>query len=191
MTPQQQFWNWFQANEASLRTVVDQPEGLGKVFAKLAEVDANLTCEVGKLSEGQFDFVVSCGGISEGIPAVQALCAAAPAIPDWQVTAFKQPKNMDWSIRLGEMEINPLEVRAWFDDEDPNRVDVALLFPAYDEEWHDAFGNITFILLDNLIGEYGVMTRIGGVEFGAIEDAADPGSLVTLEELKAVIEKGN
>ena len=65
---------------------------------------------------------------------------------------------------------------------------IHLQFFIKDYDVHDQrYGQIAFILLDNLIGEYFVMTKIGSIDFQRLESDKDLTKLIRLTNIDSVI----
>ena len=95
-TPEQEFWNWFQANEETLYTFTpdlnkDTAEMFGGVHAELRKIHPCLRFEFGFVLEegGKKELVISAGGYPEAFPAVERLFAQAPKLDRWFWTKFK------------------------------------------------------------------------------------------------------
>ena len=181
------FWNWFSANEGQIKGIMDDNSIADEFAEELMKMDPELRFEIGRLEGGVYDFVISCGGIKAGIPAVEQLYESAPNIPGWKFTKFKQPRPFEDKIRLGDFEFDPDSVKAMY-QYNGYKTDVYLFFNDYDPEEDELFGNLTFIILDSLLGELIVMHKIGYIEYAGMEDAEDSTQLISLKKLKSIIE---
>jgi hypothetical protein len=165
-SPEDRFWSWFVANSDRIhRFESDQ----NRVFADLAQAferysgkrDA-LVFAIGKEENGVRDFVVSADGISSRFSAVKRLVAAAPSMPAWTVTAFRQPEALG-SVNFRGMTLSTDAI--WYRvDGRGAKTDLTLFVPGLTaENKHEVMG-AAFILLDALLGEYVTETRVGAIE---------------------------
>jgi hypothetical protein len=164
VTPEQKFWTWFRQSEALL---FDFERDRDRIFAALttalAAVAADLTFEVGPRIDGRRDFVISAGGIRSAFAAVEALTAAAPVLPNWNVIAFR-PRRAAMTITFGGRTVRPDEVEFCLLS-NGRELGIYLFFDGYRESERTIWGQIGFLLLDQALGEYDVATKVGPIEF--------------------------
>lgn len=190
------FWETFgealeQLRDAQLGELPEQGERLLSTYRKrLQEIDTNLTLNFERVSdEGTVELVFGCDGYPESIHNVLNLVDSAPSINGIQIKAFNdrydpvpQIVNMGgeicdindyWcSLRLinGRLEL------AIYLDEAPQILDM------------DPRVEAVMILLDALIGEYEIMTRIWALDwFDLPVDPLDYG-LIPLVELRSAFD---
>jgi hypothetical protein len=171
------FWKWFTENEARYRNFeVNGPEQdalFGVLDHELGRVAKGLQFAFDGGGDGTREFVISADGDRDRIPAVQKLAEAAPALPGWKIVAFRPRLSSpgDLSLHVPDVEISVSNV--WFMlQAEGDRIHVALGIPG--AEGRDEKDNyvIAFLLLDNLLGEYDVMTRVG--QIACYPPPADP-----------------
>lgn len=163
--PEQKFWDWFLRNQQSLfHFEKDQETLFRELAASMARVDDHLRFELGPVTDGKREFVISAGGIKDAFPAVIALASAAPPLDLWTITPFR-PRRTDISaIQIGPVTVDPRDVSFTMT---PNihQVDITLYFGGtgdYDRELH---GHIGFLLLDESLGEFDVEMLVGRIDF--------------------------
>lgn len=163
---EQHFWSWFAANSARLLAFEqDQERVFAELGAALARVAPGLTFEFGPAGPMR-EFVVSADGQRALFPAVQVLVAAAPALPGWEIKAFRQPKGTDLTIGYGELELSPEQI--WFRAEPHGeRTGLTLYVRGLERLDADFVRQASFLLLDAALGEYTVETRIGYIAWAA------------------------
>ena len=169
-TPEANFWSWFQRNEARL---FDLEQDLEQIFDELSaamqNVNADLTFEFSPVREdGKREFVISAGGIKAAFPAVEALYEAAPTLNRWQWVKFRPRQSERTDITFGERTI-PFEEVHYLMAKDYDKIGIVLFFDGYSEEERSVFGNIGYLYLDQVLGEYAVETQIGFIEFHSRE----------------------
>lgn len=174
------FWEWFAKNEASLFEFErDQERVFAGLSRAMARVHPSLTFAFGPAEEdGTREFVISADGIREAFPAVEALAAAAPALPRWRWIRFR-PRQGPIDLRVGGRAFGRDDVRyVLIEDSRPGRVGVLLLMDGYSEEDERTFLQAGFLMLDAMLGEYDVETRVGAIELDSFHsghmDASRP-----------------
>lgn len=165
-SPENEFWRWFEANETSLFDFEGHQE---RIFTALTEelqrVHPDLTFELSVAVEnGVREFVISADGIRDAFPAVEALHAAAPALPRWRWIRFR-PRRGPSDIQIADRVIRAEDVRyVLYQDEEPGKLGILLFMEGYTEEEHNLYGQVGFLMLDGALGEYDVETRVGGID---------------------------
>ncbi len=184
-TKQQKFWAWFGRNtERLFHFESDQEAIFDELGAALEKVHVGLTFEVGPVQDGKREFIVSADGIRELFPAVRALVAAAPDLPQWVIIPFRPPKDLSFSIDMGGTTLLPTDI--WFSAEpDGERVGLHLFIRGLNEANSDLLGGASFILLDNALGEYVVETRVGFIERLPLPDEPQAFGLQPFEVIRS------
>lgn len=165
---EQVFWRWFAENSATyLRFEPGAPNQsavLNQLGKQLERVNRHLKFEIGlKPDSAGRELVISADGRQEAFPAVQALVAAAPALPDWEITAFRQRQNLgDVSLQIEGVEYSPESL--WFTLRPEGEViGVDLYLKGVADPTSEATLMVCFLMLDIALGEYDVETRVGTI----------------------------
>ncbi len=163
-TREERFWEWFGRNSDDLAAVTDCRERVcDSLAAQMRKIDKNLTFAFGPAVDGRREFIVSADGIRAAIPAVKKLVEAAPSLPGWSIIAFRPPGDLG-SVSLGGRELGPDDI--WFSSQESDGlVHLALYIRDLSRETFRPLAQGAFILLDHCLGEYAVMTRVGGIDF--------------------------
>ncbi|MCK9800766.1 hypothetical protein M1B34_24570 [Pseudomonas sp. MAFF 302030] len=158
------FWDWFTRQEARLFAFEFPDEPLLDELAKaLSHVAPELTFELGPITDGKREFVISAGGILEAFPAVESLHRCAPDLPRWHWTAFRQRMQTLYDLGMGEHRVSADDVHYLLAADEP-KVGIALFFDDYHEERHSEFQQLAYLFLDQALGEYAVETQVGFIE---------------------------
>jgi hypothetical protein len=177
----------------------DGLQRIGRVVQTLrdaaADIDPLLTVEVDQVPAGDsavLRIAISCNHDPDGIEAVQALVAAAPAMPPRvRVCAFAQPTPREMAHELASLEILGQEVpvqQVRFLAEPstaaPGTFDVACFVPNAAVTEMDPQGIpgalVADIMLSMGIGELRAMTRVTSMGV-AVTDQPPPGALQAWE----------
>lgn len=185
-TPEQNFWKWFQENEAVLFDFEkDQERMFDKLLTQMHRVQPNLTFEFGPKENGRREFIISADGIKEAFPKVESLYASAPALPRWKFVKFR-PRREPFDISYAGVNVVAKSVRVDAERQG-QKADVTVFVPNYSKAQNRAYSAIVFLLLDQALGEYDVETRVGAIE---IEDLAEaPSRAGSLEDLQRTFDR--
>jgi hypothetical protein len=120
-------------------------------------VHRDLTFEFSSVTDGRREFIVSAGGIKIAFPEVLTLVGDAPALPRWQIIAFRQRKDMP-TIRYGGKTIERESVFFDYVSMD-DKIDLTVFMQGLtggSAEDITAIKTMGYLLLDATVGEYGV-----------------------------------
>jgi hypothetical protein len=177
-TPEQDFWKWFQVNDAKLFDFEkDQERIFDQIGAALQKINPDLTFEFGPKKDGRREFVISAGGITKSFPAVESLYVAAPHLSRWTIMKFRQRRHPVNDIKYGNKEIKAKDVfYKIFMDSNPKKVGILVFMPGYKAEEEKTFSQVSYLMLDEALGEYDVETKVGAIIVEGQDSKHFPGS---------------
>jgi hypothetical protein len=178
------FWSWVIKNKNEIINIPDDHSFIQQLIPKIKDYNQVLTFEIGGKGQGPLEFVISCDGISSGIPIVEKLVDSAPEIEGIRVIKFRQPKNDALKVQIGDLKISANDI--FFLYKFDKNIHLQFFIPDYRSD-DQRYAQITFILLDNLLGEYYVMTKIGEIDFQKIQAESDLSKMTRLSEINRVI----
>jgi len=160
---EKRFWTWFQTNEASLYEFQkNQPQIFDQLSAEMHKIHPALTFEFGPVQDGRREFIISADGIKDAFPKVESLYAAAPQLPRWKFTKFRQRgKPLDIAYEGISVKADAVAVMA---QPDGAKAKVTVFLPDYAVAAHQKYQAIAFLVLDRALGEYDVETRVSEVQ---------------------------
>lgn len=171
-----EFWKWFTKNQQELFHFENNQDTLfNELSSKLKSVNENLVFEFSPIrKDGIREFSISADGIKKAFPFVIELIELAPDLINWEFYAFRQRVPGD------NIEINfGRGIKMCYSDiffrygEDEEKIGIELNIRNYDPAI-SAFKSAAFVLLDGLVGEYDMETRISWIDFvGLDEDNID------------------
>lgn len=186
MTTQEEFWNWFTQHDKELLTFeVDQERLFNQVATELQKVDPDLTFEFGP-KEARREFVISAGGMQRAFPVVVSMVNTAPIFERWRVTAFRPRRIPSNVVKFRGRCINPKDVLFSLLD-NGMMVGVYLFIQDFDDKDID-LKQIGYLLLDDILGEYDVETRIGLIKMFPLETRTN-GDRYSLTELPILFDR--
>lgn len=170
-SPEQKFWLWFEKNSDLFYNMTEEnQEELFDLFHdQLQKVNEELVFEFSAKPDenGIREMVISADGIKELIPVVLKLVNLAPSIHNWKFTAFRQ-REEDVEINFKGYVISSDTVFFAYElSPDEKQIGIYLFVENYEEEMMGAL----FLLLDSLLGEFEVMTKLGFIEFEDITNS--------------------
>ena len=179
-TPEQAFWKWFQDNDETLFDFEDNQERtFDRLARELHKVNPDLTFEFGPKKGGRRDFVISADGIRKAFHGVEALYAAAPSLPRWNIIKFR-PRRPPNDISIGSLTVKASSVRVQM-ERSLGKVDLTLFIPGYSADARKSYLPIVYLLLDEALGEYDVETYVGEIDLGP--NSEEPQNTYSLSEL--------
>lgn len=189
-SPEQEFWQWFSANSDSLAAVANAKEPVcDELMRRLQRVHRDLAFLFGPVKDGCREFIVSGCGIKAAFPAVQRLVAEAGDQPGWSVIAFKPriPLPEGMALKFGTTSLGIGDIFYSATQEGP-LLNVNIHIRNVDACDDQVLAHITFLMLDAVLGEFDVATRIGKITWHKL--LRDPVSLglKPLVELPAELE---
>ena len=188
---EKEFWRWFSDNEEYLFLFEENKDSILELLVEnLKAVDSCLVCEVSKVIDGKREFVISAGGSKEHFPSVTKLVEFSPVLERWKITPFRP--RMDNYLRLilqyGGRDFNPTLI--WFDSRSEGRnFDLRLYHQEYTDELRTLFINGSYVLLDMILGEFDVTTRIRYIDHEKLPELPQEEGLKKLSELRRVFDE--
>ena len=183
------FWDFFTSNQQEIyHYETNQQYIFDELSKRLKDIDPNLTFELSPIHDnGIREFTISADGLKESFPSVERLISKAPHIPKWKINAFRQrvPGNeieivYDDSLRIS---YDDIYFRYNFDSD---KIGIELNIRDYKDD--SGFNNAVYILLDALIGEYDMETKISWIERKKL-DESNADSLYKIVKLRDIVDE--
>lgn len=167
-----EFWNWFSANLPTIEHIRagDHPS-FDRIEKLLSRICEGMNFEISGTENDQ-TLVISADGIRDRIPFVIATVDRAPRIPGWKVFAFRQRNDAGFDLMFNGIRIGSTEVLFNLVPTRPRMKIVAYLPVRIDANDKNALW-VVFLVLDQLIGEYDVMTKVGDIEVRSVPGRAE------------------
>jgi hypothetical protein len=184
-----QFWSWFAANGDRLRGAVYSGDDTAREAAMdelrdaVAEVAKGVVLELGRGPDsGPGQLIVSADGRPAGVDLVKELVGDAPAIPGWEVIAFRPRMQVGDSIEIAieNERVGPADVHF---DVTPGEEGLALTLyvRGLTEANKQLRGLGASLLAEHAVGERDALTLLGSLDVQPLP--ADPGPLRPFGEL--------
>lgn len=189
-TQRSDFWDWFQDNTEFLTQYDSKAGAVTRALGgRLQIVDRGLTFALGRAPDGVYEFIVSANGNRDAFQQVLKLVDAAPAIAGWRIIAFR-PRSPDpgaLSLAFGDVTLSADDI--WYRAEDDGaKVSLELFLRDLSAENEAIMSRAGFVLLDNVLGEYDVATKLGTIGFAALPPDPAAAGLKPLGALPADVD---
>lgn len=184
------FWEWFQTNGQSFYQTVKRGERLeqeffGIVIPKIAEQVEGIHCLTGMKDEYTAQLILTADGFIKHIVSAEELAAAAPDIPNWEISALKPATAVEYANIVLEGYSFNSDTLSFYPIEHPNypdEVDIAVVHAYYKEADREAITSGVYIFIDNFLGELNSVTTIDSLSVVSPEEAGN--NLIPIAKLK-------
>lgn len=187
--PIEAFWRWWAANSDALAAAVPRgelPNYAQTISGLVHAIDTGLAWEFGPGTTSEHQLTVTAAGNAElRRVARRWLRAAPPADAIWAFNDLRQPSSLDVVLQMGPAELSLADVRVATRRRGAG-LDVVTYHPLFAELPEEVRGQITFLCLDNALGEEAVDLWVEAIDHDVEEP---PGSrpLADLPELVAEV----
>jgi hypothetical protein len=189
---EQQFWDWFLTNKVELEQFISSGSDdyylYHKMISELKNYNENVVAELTMNVSNKYVLIITCDGKRDGIGYVETLYDKAPAIENWVIQKFRSPGHVR-ELNYQGLTVKPSDIKIRYAISE-HYYDLELFIKGYTES-DQRYMSLAFLYLDHLVGEYNVMTRIGTIDFKKLSLFTKTSGMITLEELRVVIEKLN
>lgn len=160
--PIEAFWAWWQGGGAGR---VQQAIGNGGAYGGLTDevsqrvqaIHPDLQWELGPGDHAEHSLCVTAGGVAQFRPLAERWMRAGPAADaTWEYAPSRRadPNALESSLEFGPWKLRPCEMRFAIEiDEGRQVADVICFHPHFPEMSEEARGQVTFLVLDWLLGE--------------------------------------
>jgi len=183
---EKEFWTWFEKNSEDYFQLDENNYDIlfNKLGLQLSKYHKDLTFEFGvEINQGKREFIISADGLVSAFPAVMKLVEEAPSLEKFKVVAFRQRQHDEQEIHFEDIVLDTRDVFFKYKkDKEMDCLDIVIYIKGYTEE-NDQFIGAAFIMLDSLIGEYDVGTKLGEIDFAPYQERKDIQSILSLVSL--------
>ena len=164
------FWDWFVKHQNDYYSDNIDESLFDKLNIQLNKIDSNLTFEFSPIHDnGIKELIISAAGLKESFPSVIKLVDKAPKIDKWKIVAFRQRLPLDYdSVQLGDFRLSYDDIYFRY-SKDSDKIGIELNIRNYNDSLE--FNQSIYLLLDGLLGEYDVETKISWIERKKLEES--------------------
>lgn len=187
---EKKFWKWFCKNSLRIFSFEKQAEKIfDEIQSHLHKINSDLTFEISSIKEGRRDFIISADGILSAFSAVEKLYSEKPALKEWNIIKFRPRRKIENSIKIGEKELLPADIKFMFiKDENHEKAGIVLFCKGFNKNEENVYNSIAFLYLDESLGEYDVETFIGTITVQGFDSEYFDNS-VSIEKLAEEFDK--
>lgn len=185
--PVDDFWRWFVKNEKRLKNFESDPDKyLNELFVQVRKIRAGLAIEFEPPQNGIIKMTVSANGNIELFQLVRDIVERAPAVKGWKIIAFRQRMPVaavkEMKLKVGELTLDPAAMK-FFPVRENNQLNIIIYTAGVTEQNYKQVAYASFILLDNILGEYDCITKVSSFDFHPM-----PSQKEELADLKPLLE---
>ena len=190
-TKEDKFWKWFQKNEEIFYNQIENLEVRESLFMdlskSLSKVHSSFAYEFSPIqANGLREMMISAEGDRKLFPTVEQLILKAPVLNNWKFIAFRQRvKGDEFSIEYGGIKIGYCDLYFRF-FEQKDQLGIELNIKNFDNKGQTQ--DAIYILLDGLLGEYDVTTKIDWIDWVKL-DENNIENLSPIVELRTLIDR--
>jgi hypothetical protein len=192
LSPEKKFWKYILDNKKELENFIDSDlsdyTAYNNLTDEIKKFSSLLFAEITRYSNGKYVLVLTPDGKIEGINDTQKLFEAKPEIDNWIVEKFRQPKDkIQFKYDGLEYPSSDIEIFAELNAE-KEKFDIQVFIKNmnFDEQKYQI---IAWLYLDNILGEFNSITKIGYVDFFNLEDGKTVKDGITILELRRLIDR--
>jgi len=157
------FWEACQAEHSNL---IDSENNVNEalyfeILDKLKEVHEDLCLEIAHNVTPR-QLVISADGIDDVFEFVEIVASDSPKVPGWTIVKYRQHRDdiEEQTITIGDQTLALSDIFFDLVIEEEVGIVVVMFIPGYDEE-NDAHEMLRWVILDNTIGEYDAVKKVG------------------------------
>lgn len=191
-SPEQKFWDWFLKNKNGLEKFISSEINdyslYNKLTIKLQKYNSNLLPELTITEKDEFVLIITPDGIPDGVKPTQKLFDEKPKISNWIIKKFRQPiDKIELNLNGIEFSTSDIKIEHYVDFE-REKVDIRVFIKNFDKT-DKRYETLGWLYIDHIIGEYNTITKVGSVLFEEWKNVNEQKSLLSLLELRKLIEK--
>jgi hypothetical protein len=186
--PYKAFWDWFVKHSDEYYYFEKNHEILfNDLGNQLRKINEDLTFEFSaEIKNGKREFIISADGIRSAFPDVIKLVESAPTLDKWKIIAFR-PRKANTVLEFNNgITLGVHDIFFSYEITDDQKIGVTLYVKGLNEDKNEMTGAI-FVLLDCVLGEYDVETKLGYIEFKTLNEN-EKENLKPLSELPKIVD---
>ena len=147
-----------------------------------------LFVEITQNSDGTYVLIITPDGKPSGIPDTEKLYNSKPEIDNWIVEKFRQPKDK-LKFKYDGLEYPSSDITILPElDKEKGKVNIQVYIKNMDLD-KAKYQTMAWLYLDNILGEFNSITKLGYVDFLNLEDGQTVKNGISILELRNLIDK--
>ena len=179
------FWKWFSAHASDLRDSPDLQQSMLTIGDEIGKVEKGVFAEIEK-GDPDPTLVITADGDRRLFPVVKQIHAARPAVLGWKIVAFRQRMDpgSSFAIEMDGKKLDPATMKVVAQKEG-DRLAIVVYVPGFTRL--EDYGPAPYVVLDHVVGEYDMETKIGAIDWASTDDA--PANARPLTTLPATVDE--
>jgi hypothetical protein len=162
---EQNLWKWLASRLSEFESASPEDSIYAQFHEKLMQIHPSLVFEYQPNNvTGTSILTLSSNGDRNGIPFVEELVSSAPKIEGLRVVAFRQPINESLTIEMNNTKLSTDDIQFCYETAPDNMIDIELYVGKISPAEEDQYLAASRVLLDAVVGEYNVMTKIRDIQ---------------------------
>lgn len=188
----EEFWHWFSSQESKFKKAITNRKDIEESFLNplkeaVDKLAPNIFFLAGLNQDKEFELIFTPDGNLKTVCYVEDLVNSSPNLSGWKFIALKPPtpSNQEFGInmyghefRLNDMFFVPVKIEFH-----PDLIKLVIVYQEINDENKNNYSNAIYILLENFIGEYNLMTQIDEIDF-ANDNKFEKKDLVPISKLR-------
>lgn len=189
------FWDYFQENQEKIFNVEklskDEADDLFRqLYIRLRLIGDNFGIEMSRERNGKKELIITPNGLVEYFPVTKKIVSKAPKMEKWEVKAFKQRMQGNFGLKIGDkIDVFSEEMFFKISKNSENKLDITVYLKGCENIPKARQREVTYQLLDGLLGEEDVENYVGGIEETDKKDSGFVDSRTFVKEVDKL--KGN
>jgi len=192
ISKEEEFWNYFLKNKKSLEEFINSDlsdyTSFNKLTDNIRKYSSLLFSEITQNEKGKFVLIITPDGNPDGIPDATKLFESKPEIENWVVEKFRQPKDsLQFEYDGLKYPSSDIEILLEVDNE-REKVNLQVFIRNMDLD-KEKYQTMAWLYLDNILGEYNSITKIGYIDFYNLENEKKVKDGISILELRESMDK--
>lgn len=189
---EQVFWKYFLDNRKLLQEFIDSNLSDHTAFNNLTDEIRNysslLFVELTKNNDGKYALVITPDGKPRGIPDAENLFNEKPHLDNWVFEKFRQPKDI-LKFKYDGLEYPSSDIQIYPEiDTESEKINIQVFIKNMDLD-KEKYQTIAWLYLDNILGEYNSISKIGYVDFFNLDEGKTVEGGIAILELRKLIDR--
>lgn len=189
------FWNWLVNKSSEIELLIKSGKSnsaASLISLEIDRIDSDLSWEIG-INNDEVELTISAQGDKALGRKLDEMFAICPNIPGWKIYRYKQPKSLSILselIRSQGYQLNVENINARVSMSPSNtKIDIELISQDFNQISHENLYEITFFIMDGVLGEEVVEEWIGKIDVNLVESKGEVLSLLDLPKfMKELVE---
>ncbi|AIY13875.1 hypothetical protein [Cellulophaga baltica] len=190
---EEKFWNYFVENKKEFEGFIDSDLSDYRPFNKITQktqiYSDHLFPEFTKYANGKYVLVITPDGNPKGIVPTEKLYNSKPEFENWIIEKFRQPKDnfSEFEYEGLKFQSSDIEILSEYDNKS-EKMNIQVFIRNMKSDEHK-YKTIAWICLDNILGEFNSIKKLGFVDFYHLEEGKTVENGISILDLRHQMDK--